>query len=97
MDVFLNKLENVIEKFYKSQSDMIVLQSELKEDKEKLKELQGKIKDIEFYIEILKRKNTSTESIWASGVDLTVKIIYMLVVTYILYLIGWDGGLEISP
>jgi predicted RNase H-like nuclease (RuvC/YqgF family) len=97
MDVFLNKLENVIEKFYKSQSDMSILQSELKEDKENLKELQSKIKDIEFYIESLKRKNTSTESIWTSGVDFTVKIIYMLVVTYILYLIGWDGALEISP
>lgn len=97
MDVFLDKLENVIEKFYKSQSNIDILGSEIKENKENLKELQNKIKDIEFYIESLKKKNNNTESIWTSSVDFIVKIIYMLVVAYILYLLGWDGALEISP
>lgn len=97
MDVFLDKLENVIEKFYKSQSNIDILGSGIKENKENLKELQNKIKDIEFYIESLKKKNDNTESIWTSSVDFIVKIIYMLVVAYILYLLGWDGALEISP
>jgi septal ring factor EnvC (AmiA/AmiB activator) len=97
MDVFLNKLENVIEKFYKSQSNIEVLKSEINKKDKEFQELFSKIKNLEIDIEMLKRKNNSTESMLSSSVDFIVKIIYMLVVAYILYLVGWEGSLEISP
>jgi FtsZ-binding cell division protein ZapB len=97
MDVFLDKLENVLDKFYQSKSNIDFLNLEFEEHKKKSEELLLKVRNLESDVDRLKSKSSNTENLWTTSVDFIVKIVYMLIVAYILYLLGWEGALEISP
>lgn len=91
-------MDSVLEKFYKCELDNGILKAELdkikndlSEGNRELKSLNNKIYQLELLIESLKLKNNNTESFWGGIIDFTVKIIYVLVVSYALYLLGWEG------
>lgn len=91
-------MDSVLEKFYKCELNNGILKAELdkikndlSENNKEIKSLNNKICQLEFLIESLKLKNNSTENFWGGIIDFTVKVIYVLIVSYALYLLGWEG------
>jgi hypothetical protein len=98
MEVFLDKMESIIDKFYKSECNYEILNSELSKIKkdlssgvEEVKSLNDKIHKLEILIESLKLKNNTSENFWSGIIDFIVKLIYVFVVSYILYVMGWES------
>jgi len=98
MEVFLDKMESILDKFYKSECNYEILNSEINKIKkdlsasnEEMKSLNDKIHKLEILIESLKLKNNTSENFWSGIIDFIVKLIYVFVVSYILYVMGWES------
>lgn len=91
-------MDSVLEKFYKCELDNSILKSELdkikndlSDNNKEIKNLINKIYQLELLLESIKLKNNNTESFWGGIIDFTVKIVYVLIVSYALYLLGWES------
>lgn len=91
-------MDSILEKFYKSEYNYGILKIELDKIKnesiknnEDVKEIIKKIHNLEILIESIKLKNNNSESFWSAFIDFTVKLIYVFIVSYILYILGWES------
>lgn len=95
MKLFLDKIETVLEKFYASEKNYQVLESKIKIVEEKLKEIhqennliKKEIHILENLFESIKIKNSQSESFWSGAFDFIIKIVWIVVVSFILYKLG---------
>lgn len=98
MEVFLDKMESILEKFYKSDSSISSILSEISKIKSEInglerenKEIKDKINELQIILESIKIKNSSNESFWGGVLDFGIKIVWILIVSYILYKLGIPG------
>lgn len=95
MKLFLDKIEAVLEKFYISEKNYQVLESKIKIIEEKLKEIRQEnnltkkeLYEVSSIFESIKVKNSHSESFWSGTIDFIIKIIWIIVVSFILYKLG---------
>jgi len=95
MKLFLDKIETVLEKFYSAEKNYQVLDSKIKNIEEKLKEIRQEnnltkkeIHLLESLFESIKIKNSQTDSFWSGTIDFIIKIVWIIVVSFILYKLG---------
>lgn len=98
MEVFLNKMDTILEKFYQTQSNISVINDDINKIKKEIEknnidnqEILFKIKDLNHNLDLLKAKSSNSESFWGGIIDFIVKVFYVIIVSYILYNLGWEG------
>lgn len=95
MKLFIDKIDSVLEKFYSSEKSYSILKNRVKHLEEKIKGLEKenlllkeKLTEVERTFELLKIKNSHSEGLWSGTVDFVIKVVWIIVVSLILYKLG---------
>lgn len=95
MKLFLDKIETVLEKFYISEKNYTILKTKVKDLENRINELRKEnellkqnLINMDKVFESMKIKSSHSEDFWSGTADFIIKIIWIIVVSFILYKLG---------